>query len=193
MYKECRSPKSSARQAELEKYLLNKLLLCRYEDLSINDLCEELAINRKTFYRYFTGKQGALYALIDHTLEQLDNWILEHYSEEHDDPKAYLEIFFQFWAENKLFLQAMNYSDLWTTLFDRAFLYVSESRWPSTRDIPEEWNTNFSFLSEILLAGATRILNRWYLADFSQTPEQLAQIAASDLTKALSYWKPQGK
>jgi len=48
--------------------LLQLMLRKNYEDISVSDLCDHLQIPRKAFYRYFTSKDGALYALIDHTL-----------------------------------------------------------------------------------------------------------------------------
>ncbi len=38
---------------------------------TIMELCSWLDIPRKAFYRYFSSKEGALYALIDHTLMDL--------------------------------------------------------------------------------------------------------------------------
>ena len=65
MYKLCKSEQSAARQRWLEQGLLQEMLLRRYEDISISDLCARLQIPRKSFYRYFTNKDGALFALID--------------------------------------------------------------------------------------------------------------------------------
>lgn len=189
MYKECKRPKSSERQRALEQHLIQKLLQTRYEDLSINDLCEELAINRKTFYRYFTGKQGALMAIIDHTISELDDWFLQKYSQTDGSPKAYLEVFFQFWAEHKPFLQAIDHSDLWTILVERSIGYLADYAWPESRDATAAWSSQFRFLTEFLIAGSARILDQWCLSNFTDTPEQLAAIAAQDLTHALSYWE----
>lgn len=189
MYKECKSKQSSARQKALEQHLLQKLLEVRYDDLSINDLCEELSINRKTFYRYFSGKQGALHAVIDHTLSELDDRILETYRLAQNDPNAYQIAFFRFWVEHKTFLRAIDHSDLWTVFVERAIDYLAEDSWPREHNTPAEYDLRFRFLSEFLIAGAARILDQWCLSDFQQTPEQLAAVAAKDLTQILDYWK----
>ena len=68
MYKICKTEQSSQRQRQIEQGLFQLMRIMRYEDISISDLCEKLQIPRKTFYRYFSGKDGALYALIDHIL-----------------------------------------------------------------------------------------------------------------------------
>ena len=53
---------------ELENGLLKYMLHHDYESINVSDFCDALAIPRKSFYRYFTNKDGALYALVDHTL-----------------------------------------------------------------------------------------------------------------------------
>ena len=68
MYKMCKTEQSARRQRELELGLLEAMKTQRYEDISISELCGTLGIPRKTFYRYFDSKDGALYGMIDHTL-----------------------------------------------------------------------------------------------------------------------------
>ncbi len=68
MYKLCKTEQSAARQKELEQGLMELMTVTRYEDISVSDLCLELNIPRKAFYRYFSSKDGALHGLIDHTL-----------------------------------------------------------------------------------------------------------------------------
>ena len=68
MYKLCKTEQSANRQRALEQGLLQAMLTCQYDEISVSDLCAQLNIPRKAFYRYFDGKEGALHALIDHTL-----------------------------------------------------------------------------------------------------------------------------
>ena len=68
MYKLCKTQQSAARQRQLELGLLQAMLEQHYEEVSVSDLCDRMQIPRKSFYRYFSGKDGALHALIDHTL-----------------------------------------------------------------------------------------------------------------------------
>ena len=68
MYKQCQTEKSAARQRQLEQGLLQVMLKRQYEEISVSDLCDHMNIPRKSFYRYFSSKDGALYALLDHTM-----------------------------------------------------------------------------------------------------------------------------
>lgn len=74
MYKLCKTEQSAQRQRQLEAGLLAVMGKTRYEDISISDLCEQIGVPRKTFYRYFSGKDGALHALIDHTLMSFETF-----------------------------------------------------------------------------------------------------------------------
>ena len=44
------------------------------EEISVSDLCDRLNIPRKSFYRYFSSKDGALFALLDHTLMEFETF-----------------------------------------------------------------------------------------------------------------------
>ena len=74
MYKMCKSEQSAQRQRELEQGLLKAMGTCHYDEISVSDLCDQMGIPRKSFYRYFSGKDGALHALIDHTLMELESF-----------------------------------------------------------------------------------------------------------------------
>ena len=52
MYKLCKTEQSARRQKELEQGLLKIMLQSRYEDISVSELCDNLNIPRKSFYRY---------------------------------------------------------------------------------------------------------------------------------------------
>ena len=68
MYKQCKTEQSARRQRQLELGLMQAMLTKRYEDLSVSDLCDQMEVPRKSFYRYFSSKDGCLYALLDHTM-----------------------------------------------------------------------------------------------------------------------------
>lgn len=68
MYKQCVREQASRRQRTLEQGLLEAMLRQDYEEISVSGLCESMGVPRKSFYRYFDCKDGALYALIDHAL-----------------------------------------------------------------------------------------------------------------------------
>ena len=73
MYKLCKTEQSANRQRQLEQGLLSMMAETQYDQISVSDLCTYLQVPRKSFYRYFTSKDGALHALVDHTLMEYES------------------------------------------------------------------------------------------------------------------------
>jgi len=80
MYKICHTEESSRRQRELEQGFLNMLQIQTYDKITLTELCRQLHIPRKTFYRYFPTKEDCLLALIDHTLSDCNDIALGGWS-----------------------------------------------------------------------------------------------------------------
>ena len=112
MYKLCKTEQSAARQRQLEEGLLLTMAAMRYEDITVSDLCERIGVPRKTFYRYFDSKDGALHALLDHTLMQYEGFNAVYLSGEARTLQRELEQFFQFWVLHKDLLDALDKSDI---------------------------------------------------------------------------------
>lgn len=79
MYKICQTEKSLRRQRELENGFLDYLATVSFNQVTIAELCRHLQIPRKTFYRYFDTKEDILYALIDHRLADMDEYVILHF------------------------------------------------------------------------------------------------------------------
>ena len=119
MYKFCKTEQSFQRQRELEKGLLSMMEHHRFEEISVSDLCDRMRIPRKSFYRYFTSKEGALYALLDHTImEFYDSGSIEGLRG--GTPIGDLERFFQFWKSHRKLIDAALRSNLGGMLVERA-------------------------------------------------------------------------
>ena len=89
----CFVQQSICRQRELEQGVLRIMTEQRYEDITVIDLCNGLNIPRKAFYRYFSSKEGALFALIDHTLM---DFTVDFFASGQDATYGTLERFFRF-------------------------------------------------------------------------------------------------
>ena len=51
MYKLCKTEQSARRQRELEQGLLAAMSTHQYEEITVSDLCDQMNIPRKSFYR----------------------------------------------------------------------------------------------------------------------------------------------
>ena len=63
MYKLCKTEQSANRQRSLEQGLLQAMQIKHFDEISVSDLCAQLDVPRKAFYRYFDsyipkGKSG---------------------------------------------------------------------------------------------------------------------------------------
>lgn len=183
MYKYCKTEQSAQRQRELEQGLLDLMEHRRFEEISVSELCDQLNIPRKSFYRYFSSKDGALYALLDHTL-------MEFYETGSIDglrggtPTEDLERFFLFWKKNQKFLGAFLHSDLSGMLVERAVnLTKQEELMPG---YVRDWE---DFIKDAALSfvvcGLMAMVIQWHKEDYHISAEQMANTAVRMLSRPL--------
>lgn len=183
MYKLCRTEQSFARQRQLELGLLDAMKHRRFDEISVSDLCEHLAIPRKSFYRYFSSKDGALFALLDHT-------IMEFYDSTPMDgmrgntPLMDLERFFLFWYTHKDLLDALQRSSLSGILVERATTLAREEQLMAT--YMSNWD---HFLQGIAVSfavcGLLSMVFQWHQEGFQIEPKDMAKAATTLLTRPL--------
>ena len=184
MYKLCKSEQSAARQRTLELGLLDMMQSVPFEQISITDFCDRMNIPRKAFYRYFSDKESALYALIDHTLMEYENFppitkkgkrtILTD-----------LEQFLLFWKEQKMLLDALQRSNLMPLLASRTMEYAVHFGGISARFLADAQDELLPYQMEFALTGMLSMVIKWHSGGFREPAAQLAAILARLLTKPL--------
>ena len=183
MYKNCQTEQSALRQRELEQGLLQLMLRRNYEDISVSDLCEQMNIPRKSFYRYFSGKDGALYSLIDHTLADFYQMPVPA-KKTRGNAIGDLDLFFAFWYNNKSFLDALQRSSLSGILVQRASSFaLREGFLPQKfKLIPEqEQEIALSFA----VCGLMAMTLNWHAQGFFISPDEMTRLAVNMLTTPL--------
>lgn len=68
MAKNCITEQAAQRQRDIEQGLRALMHTKQYEEITVSELCKELKMPRRTFYRYFNDKKDVLDSLILHTL-----------------------------------------------------------------------------------------------------------------------------
>ena len=183
MYKICQSEQSTRRQRELEQGLLQMMLHKNYEDISVSDLCEHMGIPRKSFYRYFSGKDGALYSLIDHTLADFFQMPLPP-EKTRGSAVGDLDLFFAFWYENKAFLDALHRSSLSGILVERANSFALQEG-----HLPKKLKSTPAQLQGIALSfavcGLMAMTLNWHRLGFPITADEMTRLAINMLTTPL--------
>ncbi len=184
MYKLCKSEQSAARQRELEQGLLRAMLTQQYEDISISNLCDQMGIPRKSFYRYFSNKDGALFALLDHTLMEFEQ--APRISGTRSGSKAIgdLERFFLFWYERKSLLDALMRNRLSGLLVERATNHALHEHMMPSYLLNKDAAIQQMALT-FAICGLLSMVVQWHQNGYPEPPEKMAQIATMMLTKPL--------
>ena len=184
MYKQCQRDQSSARQRQLEQGLLQIMLKNHYDEISVSTLCAALQIPRKSFYRYFSGKDGALYALIDHTLMEYEVETTRPEFKDYSEPLQYMIGVFSYWVSNRPLLDALQRSGLSGLLVQRALEYARDmDTLPEFMQISDrrlrEYGTMFT------VCGLMTMIVQWHHDGFSKSVEEMAKLSIELFTKPL--------
>jgi len=171
MYKICHTAESSQRQRFLEQGLLGILETQPYEKITLTELCRQLQVPRKTFYRYFPAKDDCLLALIDHTLSDCNDIALKGWDGSTALDEQVQLRFFRYWKDHSAFLDAIQANGLQHLLLDRTSLIV---------DRMKENRQSDSFAREqveyFIAHGLMTTVLRWHQYGFPGTPQEMAAV-----------------
>lgn len=183
MYKLCKTEQSAQRQRQLEQGLLEMMKHHRFEEISVSDLCERMNLPRKSFYRYFSSKDGALFALLDHTL-------MEFYETgtlmglRGGSPSEDLERFFGFWKQRRDLIDAMLCSNLAGLLVERSVeLAKREQLMPG---YVRSWEDTLKDVAmSFAVCGLLSMVLQWHREGYKIPTEKMAQTAVIMLSRPL--------
>lgn len=185
VYKLCKTEQSAARQRQLELGLLEAMGTHHYEQITVSDLCEWMQIPRKSFYRYFSGKDGALHALIDHTLMEYSAGSGYWMPVKKNSTRRELEELFRFWKANKQLLDALNRNGLSGVLIERAIGYALDVAGLNRREDQKAILTEQEHMTVFASCGLMSMIVQWHDGGYALSPQQMALIAQRILTKPL--------
>lgn len=185
MYKMCKTEQSAARQRQLEEGLLIAMSARHYEEISVSDLCEQIGIPRKSFYRYFSSKDGALHALIDHTLLEYESFSIPARPGEKRSYHMDLERFFCFWLQQKPLLDALSRSNMSGELVLRAINHALSDTGMPTRFLPQDEKTARQHATMFGVCGLMSMVLDWHHTGYALSARQMSAIAVRLLTQPL--------
>ncbi len=184
MYKLCKTEQSAQRQRQLEDGLLEAMLQQRYEDISISDLCDQLGVPRKSFYRYFASKDGALHALIDHRFLEFEMKGSSFLGEK-DAHRLQLVWFFEYWRSQKKLLDALARSGLSGVLAERAMSLTEGNDLFEfqTRRGPKNFQ---QVAGTFVICGLMSLVLQWHHDGFQESAKTMAEMTHILLTRPLA-------
>lgn len=184
MYKLCKTEQSAQRQRELEQKLAELMNICRYEEITVSDFCAYAGIPRKAFYRYFSSKDGALYALLDHTMLEYEFFRASHLADSTKSLLLDLERFFQFWKNQQPLLDALEHSGLSGILMERAIQNVSEGVKMNQQLCAEDGKIR-EHVIRFSLCGIMIMMVNWHHGNYRESVQDMAKIAARLVSQPL--------
>lgn len=151
------------------------MLQQHYDEITVSSLCEKIQIPRKSFYRYFSSKEGALNALIDQTLLDFESFS-EAGRKNAGSVQEDLERLFAYWLHKRKLLDALEKSGLSGVLVHRAIgLSIFESN-GSRRFLPVEEQQAQVYLTLFGVCGLLSMVIQWHHDGYPQSVKQMAHI-----------------
>ena len=185
MYKLCKTEQSAQRQRQLEEGLKKVMLTKHFEEIYVSDLCDQLQVPRKSFYRYFSSKDGALYGLIDHTMMEYERFAVARQKVTGRTLSNELESFFQFWVEHKDLLDALQKSGLSGVLIERSISHALGETVMPKRFLPRDSRDMQRQVTMFGVCGLMSMVLTWHHDGYKETPTQLARVACRLLGQPL--------
>ena len=181
MYKQCKTERSKARQKLIGRTLFDMMHKRPYEDITVTDLCAELKMPRKAFYRYFDDKESALDCLVANTLAEFpsEQVITQSPRLLHRE----IEGFFEFWLRRKELLEILDKNGKITKIMEQSISFPLESVVPMQRLLPDDEESMREKIYRFAVGGLISIVIDWYRDGFKEPASDVARLAVRILTK----------
>ena len=185
MYKLCKTEESNQRQREIENILLKLMLQKHYDDITVSEICAEANMPRKSFYRYFDGKEGVKQALLYHTLEDFSLFQLTRGQGIDYKLREEFEGLFAFWKSKRDFLEAFDKSGLIGLLVESSTSYAMNEFKDVKKYLSDSGDREKVIAYQFAICGLMTMTINWYRSGFMESIPNLARTATKIITKPL--------
>ena len=182
MYKLCKTEGSSQRQKEIEQILLGLMREKRYEEISVTEICERANMPRKSFYRYFDGKDGAMQSLLSHTMSEFESLRWSDMNKKISDE---FEGFFTFWKSKKDLLEAFDKSGLIGLVVESATSFAMNEFGDIEKYMTNSGEREKMISYQFVICGIMTMVINWYRQGFVESIPNMARTATKIITKPL--------
>ena len=185
MFKLCKTEESSKRQRKIEDTLLELMLEKHYDDITVSEICEIADVPRKTFYRYFDGKEGVKNALLYHTLSDFSLFRLNRPDSSELKLRQEFEGLFTFWKSKHGVLEAFDKSGQIGLVVDSATSYAMEEFSDISKYLSDSEDNEKIIAFQFAVCGLMTMTINWYRSGFADSIPNLAKAATRIITKPL--------
>ena len=185
MYKLCKTEQSANRQREIENCLVEILYVKHYEDITITEICEKMNMPRKSFYRYFDGKDAVVQSLINHVI--LDYNSIQNIFGRNDAVtlKSEFELFFKFWKEKKELLSSLDRSGLLGYLIESSTTFAMSEFGDVREYLTDSTDEDKMVAYQFVVSGLMTMMIGWYRGGFKESIESMARATVKIITRPL--------
>ena len=174
MYKHCNTEESAHRQRQLEQCLLELMADIPYDQITISQICEQIGISRKSFYRYFDSKEGCLHALLDHTIMDGSSYYMSGTDDSGSDLSFFTRIF-EYWQNQTLLLNGLEKNGQSLQLLQRTVRYIltEEPNYAQYMGIPQDHVMEHIVFT---VGGLMGLVLTWHHEHYQKTAEQMGMV-----------------
>lgn len=185
MYKACKTKQSAERQRSIVDCLMEMLLSMPFQEITVQALCLKADIPRKTFYRYFDGKEDVFDAMVDNVMLEYERFSGPYRVGDRRTSEKDMEKLFSFWREHDAFLTAVSRSGMIGRFIERSIYTSFQEKLGMTLATHQMEPDSFRIATCFSMCGLFALIWDWRRRGYSQTPREMARIAVKLLTQPL--------
>ena len=185
MYKLCKTEQSAQRQREIEECFLDLLRYNHYEDVTITEICKKMNMPRKSFYRYFDGKDGIVQSMIHHLVMEYGSTQVQVNGMEGVTLKKEFDVYFSFWKSNADILSVLDKSGLIGRLIECVSGFAMNEYDYVRRYLSDTDDEGKMVAYQFLVSGLMTMMIGWYRGGFKESIDTMSRATVKIITRPL--------
>ena len=185
MYKLCKTEQSARRQRKIENTFYEMLQKKNYTDITITEVCINLKMPRKTFYRYFDSKDDVLFAMIEHTILDYMGFHKNVNNNSERTLKKEVYGFLNFWMEKKEFLDVFNRNGMLDKIIEVSVNLPISDIISLSKFLPDDSEWAQKKIFKFAVGGLTTAMLDWYKEGFKTNISDMVDLSCRILSRPL--------
>jgi AcrR family transcriptional regulator len=166
LYRKCITEKTAIQQKQITESLLQLMQVKPFPEITVTQLCRHAGVSRRMFYYLFSNMSGALYALIDRKILEVEM-----------GGKNQIAEFFKYWKEQKILLDTLEQNGMSGLLLERMIDRVLREDYDVHNWLQNHgWKNHNRDLIVFGFTGLMGLVFSWYYSGYDRTPEEMAAL-----------------
>ena len=144
-----------------------------------------MSMPRKAFYRYFDSKDDTLYALIEHTMAEYNDFPASLDKSKVRTLRREIEKYFAFWKDHKLLLDALYKNNMLEKIIDVSVGFPINDMVSIKKFLPDDNDWAREKIFKFAVCGLVFQMLDWYKDGFKTSISDMARLACRTLSKPL--------